>query len=279
MQLWYSFVDYVLPFSFTSHFFMKNALLAVLIITPILGIMSTMVVNNKMAFFSDSIGHSALTGIGIGVLLGLKTPIWTMIVFAIIFAIFIVVIKRGNTMSTDTIIGVFSSAAISLGLVILSKGGGFQKYSYLLIGDLLSVSPNDIMLVFIVLILVIAFWIVAFNHLLVLSIHSSIAGSRGIRVFTIELLFTVVIAIIVTISIQWVGLLIINSLLILPGAGARNIAKNMGQYHLYSIAIAMISGIAGLILSYYWGSATGATITLISALIYFVTFSMKNKFI
>lgn len=274
----YDLIDLLLPFSFAQHNFMKNAILAVLFVSPIFGIMSTMIVNNKMAFFSDSIGHSALTGIGIGVLIGFKSPIWAMVLFAVLFSVLIVIIKNSNTISTDTVIGVFSASAISVGLVILSKGGGFNKYSYLLIGDLLSVTPSDIKLVFFVLILVIAFWCLIFNRLLVASLNPSVARSRGIKVFWIELSFVVITAVIVSLSIQWVGLLIINSLLILPAAAARLVARNIMQYHIISVSIALIGGISGLILSYYWGSSTGPTITLICAFIYFVAFSLKNKF-
>lgn len=98
------------------------------------------------------------------------------------------------------------------------------------------------------------------------------AKSRGIKIHRIEILFTALVAVIVTVSIQWIGMLIINSLLILPAASARNIAANARQYHFYSVVIALSSGIAGLILSYYWGTATGATIILIAAVFFFTTF-------
>lgn len=278
MALWYSLVEYILPFEWVSHMFMKNALLAVILVTPIFGILGTMVINNKMAFFSDALGHSALTGIAIGVILGISNPLWSMIGFAMIFSLGITVFKNANKSSTDTTIGVFSSTAIALGIVILSRGGGFNKYSIFLIGDLLSIRPSEILLLAIVLIIVIVFWVLTFNKLLLVSINQSLAHSRGINIHLIEILFTSIIAVIVTISIQWVGLLIINSLLVLPAAAARNLAKNIRQYHVMSVAIAIVSGITGLIASYYFGTATGATMILISAIFYIITFIMKLKF-
>ncbi|MCX8128768.1 MAG: metal ABC transporter permease [Clostridia bacterium] len=275
MDIWYALVNTFLPFEWTQYEFMKNALLAVLIITPVFGILSTMIVNNRMAFFSDSIGHSTLTGVGIGVILGVKSPLLSMIVFSAIFAVFIVVFKNANTASTDTVIGVFSSIAISLGLVIILKNSAnLQKY---LIGDILSITAFDILLLFIVLCVVMFFWIFIFNKLMIVSINQSLASSRGLNVQLMEIVFTVIIAVIVTISIQWVGLLIINSLLVLPAAAARNISGNVRQYHVISLLIAIISGVSGLILSYYWGTATGATIVLISAGFYFATFFLKRK--
>ncbi len=277
MHLWYSLVDSLLPFGWLQHGFMKNALLGVLLVTPIFGLLGTMIVNNKMAFFSDSLGHSALTGIAIGVILGIKNPVWSILFFAVLITIAILVVKEANTASTDTIIGVFSSTAVALGLVILSRNGGFNKYSGYLIGDLLSISPTDLLTLGIVFIMVILLWVIIFNKLLLSSMNPSLARSRGIRVRGYEYLFTIMMAVIVTISIQWVGILIISSLLIIPAAASRNIAKNMRQYHVYSVIIALISGLSGLILSYFWGTATGATIVLVTSTFFAITFIMKLR--
>lgn len=277
MSFWYSLID-LLPFKWADYMFMKNALLGVLLVTPLFGILGTMIVNKKMAFFSDSLGHSALTGIAIGVIIGIKNPIWSMLFFSILLSLVILIVKKANTASTDTIIGVFSSTAVALGIVILSRNGGFNKYSVYLIGDILSISATDLLTLGIVFIIVIALWIVIFNKLLIVSVNQSLAGSRGVGVNFYEYLFTMMIAVIVTISIQWVGILIISSLLILPAASARNIAQNIRQYHICSVLAALISGLSGLILSYYWGTATGATIVLISALFFMVTFIVKLKF-
>ncbi|MDO0824658.1 metal ABC transporter permease [Desulfosporosinus nitroreducens] len=283
MHLWYSLVDLLLPFEWMQYGFMKNALLGVLLVTPIFGLLGTMIVNNKMAFFSDSLGHSALTGIAIGVIVGnvfpfmeIK-PIWSMLVFSVLMTIAILVVKEANTASTDTIIGVFSSTAVALGLVILTRNGGFNKYSGYLIGDFLNISPSDLLTLGIVFILVISLWVVIFNKLLLSSMNPSLARSRGIRVKQYEYLFAIIMAVIVTISIQWVGILIISSLLIIPAASSRNIAKNMRQYHIYSVLIALISGLSGLILSYFWGTATGATIVLITSGFFALTLVMKLR--
>lgn len=283
MHLWYSLVDSLLPFEWMQYAFMKNALLGVLLVTPIFGLLGTMIVNNKMAFFSDSLGHSALTGIAIGVIFGNAfplleiKPVWSMLIFSVLITIAILVVKEANTASTDTIIGVFSSTAVALGLVILTRNGGFNKYSGYLIGDFLSISPGDLLILGIVFLVVILLWVVIFNKLLLASLNQSLARSRGIKVKRYEYLFAVVMAVIVTISIQWVGILIISSLLVIPAASARNIAKNMRQYHIYSVLIALVSGLAGLILSYFWGTATGATIVLITAGFFALTFAMKLR--
>ncbi len=271
MAIYYTWIPQLLPFEWASHIFMQNALLAVLLVTPLFGILGTMVVNNKMAFFSDALGHSALTGIAIGVILGMSDPLWAMLTFSILLALGISFVKASSTSSPDTIIGVFSATAVALGIVILSRSGGFTKYSRFLIGDLLSITPNELLMLFFLVLGVLAFWVFMFNQLLLVSINSSLARSRGSNVRLLEILFSIIMAVIVTISIQWVGLLIINSLLILPAASARNISHDMRQYHLFSVSIALLSGLAGLLLSYYWGTATGATIVLCSAAFFLLT--------
>jgi zinc transport system permease protein len=257
--------------------FMRNAFVAVLLMTPILGILGTMVVNNRMAFFSDAIGHSALTGIAIGVLVGISDPMWAMVIFALIFSIIITYAKNMTKTSTDTVIGVFSSTAVAAGIVILSKGGGFNKYSSYLIGDLLSITHKDILMLVIVFVFILFFWATAFNRLLLVSVNQSLPRSRGVNIRAVEILFTIVMAVVVTISIRWVGLLIINSLLVLPAATARNLSVNTKQYHIFSVATALSCGIGGLILSYYWNTATGATIVLLTAVLYFGSLFFKSR--
>ena len=279
LDIWYGLVSTILPFQWVEHTFMKNALLAVLLVTPLFGILSTMVVSSRMAFFSDSLGHGAFTGIAIGTLVGGLSPLWGTIIFSVAFAILITVIKNKSKTSPDTIIGVFASTAVALGLVLMSFGGGFNKFSAFLIGDLLSIAPSEIVMLLGVFVGVIILWVVIFNKLLIVSINPSLAASRGINTLLIEILFSSALAIVVAMTIHWVGLLIINSLLVLPAAAARNITINVRQYHLASVCFAVFSGVAGLIISYYINTATGPTIVLISSMLFFTTFAMRSRFI
>ena len=277
MSLWYSIIDFLFPFEWAQYDFMKNALLGVLLVTPMFGILGTMVVNNKMSFFSDALGHSALTGIAVGVMFGINNTLVSMLAFSILLTIAIINVKNAKTASVDTIIGVFSSSAVALGIVILSYNGGFNKYSAYLIGDLLSISNNDIFMLIISFIAVLLIWFTCFNKFLLVSINHTFARSRGLNVKFYEYIFTILVAIIVTISIQWVGILVISSMMILPAASARNISNNIRQYHIYSISIAVISGILGLFLSYHFGCATGATIVLISSVFFALTYFISLR--
>ena len=219
MELWYSIVE-LLPFSWAaegSMYFMKNALLALLVVSPLFGILSTMVVTRHMSFFSDALGHSAFTGVAIGSLCGLAEPLWGAVIFAALLALLFTFVRRRTSLASDTVIGVFS------------------------------------------------------------AVHPALAGSRGINIFWQDALFSVAVAVVVTLSMTWVGLLVINSLLVLPAAAARNLAKNMWQYHLLSLLAAVVAGVAGLLTSYYVGSSTGACITLYLAVWFALTFCIRKK--
>ena len=276
MSLWYLICD-VLPFEMLHWDFMKNALLALLLMAPLFGLMSTMIVTGRMSFFSDALGHSAFTGIAIGAICGITMPIVAATVFSVAFALLFSYVRSRSNQAADTLIGVFSSTAVALGIFVATLGGGsFTKYNKYLIGDILSVTPAEIGMLALVLLAVAIFWLLCANRLTLTAIHPQLASSRGIPVGLSQTLFITAIAVVVTLSISSVGLLILNSLLVLPGAAARNIARNLRQYHGFSVLFALIAGIGGLTVSYYLGCSAGAVISLILALIFTVTFCLRK---
>lgn len=276
MSIWYSFCD-LLKLEILSWDFMKNAFLAVLLMAPLFGLVSTMVVTGRMSFFSDALGHSAFTGIAIGCICGIAAPTWIAVAFSVAFALIFSFVRSRSDHTADTLIGVFSSTAVALGIFIATFGGGsFTKYNKYLIGDILSITPGEVGTLAAVLLVVIIFWVIFSNRMLLTAIHPQLASSRGVPVKLTNTLFTVTIAVIVTLAISWVGLLIINSLLVLPGAAARNISRNLKQYHLFSVIFALTAGIVGLCLAYYLGTSAGAAICLILALVFIITFCFRK---
>ena len=277
MSIWYRFCQ-LIPLEMLSWQFMCNAFVAIILMSPLFGLMSTMIVTGRMSFFSDALGHSAFTGIAIGAICGLTAPTWAAVLFSVVFALLFSFVRSRSNQAADTIIGVFSSAAVALGMFVATLGGdSFTKYNKYLIGDILSITPAEIGGLALVLVAVAVFWVLCANRLTLTAIHPQLASSRGIPVKLSQTLFTVAIAVVVTLSISSVGLLILNSLLVLPGASARNVSRNLRQYHLFSIGFALIAGISGLTLSYYLGASSGAAISLVLALIFAVTFVFRKR--
>ena len=214
---------------------------------------------------------------GRGVLLGMTRYSAVMVVFAIVFALLMNRIRHSRLSSTDTVIGVFSSCGVALGLVLLSRGGDFAKYQSLLIGDILSISAPELIALAVTLAAVAVVWLLCFNQLHAVSISPALARSKGIPVGWLDNLFVVIIAVVVMLAIQWVGLLIINAMLILPAAAARNVAGSMRSYHLLALIFGLFSGVLGLFLSYFNAVAAGPTIVLVAAALFFGTFLLRDK--
>jgi zinc transport system permease protein len=274
MNLWHQLIG-SLPFAWAQFAFMRTALLAVLIVSPLFAVIGTLVVNNRMAFFSDAIGHASLTGIGLGVLLGMADPLVSLVAFALFLGLGIIVLQRATHAAMDTVISLSMSCSIALGVVLLSRGGNFNKFSHYLVGDLLSITPGEIGQLALTSLFVGGGLLLGYNRILLIGLNESLARSRGLSVWWTQLLFCTAVVMVVTMNLSWVGILIINAMLIVPAAGARNIAANARQYLFYAIGIGLFSGVAGLIASYYANTATGASIVLVAMGCYLATLGIK----
>jgi zinc transport system permease protein len=261
MSLWHTLL-LNLPFEWAQYDFMHNALLAVLLVSPLLALLGCLVINNQMAFFSEAMGHSALTGLALGALLGIADPTATIVGFAVVLAVAMVLMRRTSAVPPDTSIALVMAFVVALGVVLLSRGGGFARYSRYLIGDILTITPGELGILAVVSGGVAVMWVFLFNALFFVSLNRSLAASRGFPAGVLEAVFSVLVAVVVSVSIPWVGLLVINSMLILPAATARNLARNTRGYVLGAVAVSLLSGVIGLVCSYYWNTATGATIVL-----------------
>ncbi len=264
-------------FGWWQYDFMRNALWAILLLVPLLSLLGTLVVNNGMAFFSDALGHSALTGVALGMVLGVAHTTWVLVAFATVFALLMNRIRHSRLASTDTVIGVFSSVGVALGLVLLSRQGNFANYQSLLIGDILSIDRGELWGLAAVLVITLIVWIFCFNGFHAISVHPAMARSRGIPVRLLDDLFVVLVAVVVMLAIRWVGLLLINAMLILPAAAARNCSRSLRSYSLISVIFGLFSGVFGLLLSYYNAISTGPTVILVLAALFFGTFAMRRR--
>ncbi len=255
-----------------SYSFMIRATVAILLISPLFGMVGTMIVQKRMAYFSDALGHSALTGIAAGVIMGIGNTTISMAIFGVCFALLLNYIARKGLSSSDTLISVFASCATAFGLAILSRGGSFSNYSAILVGDILSITTAEIFQLIGLFAVIIVFWCISINRLTAISVHATLAKSRSISVRVMEDAFAVLIALLVMLSIKWVGILLINALLILPAASSRNISENFREYTYFSILFSVFSGVCGLFVSYFTDMATGPMIVIVASVIYFATY-------
>ncbi len=267
----YSILTQLMPFSWAQPLFMQRALLATLLLTPMCAGMGVLVVSHRMAFFSDAISHSAFTGIALGLLLGID-PRLSLVLFGLLVGLAITRMKRGSPLSTDTVISVFFSAAVALGVVLISARKGLTRnLQSFLYGDILAISDRELLLYLALFIFVILFLAWAYNRLMLIAVNERFAATRGVNHAAYEYTFALLLALVVTMSIRAVGLLLVTALLVVPAAAGRNLARSAGSMFWFAILTSLISGVGGLIASFYWDSATGATIILWAVALFFVT--------
>ena len=276
MTFWHTLIMN-LPFEWAQYDFMHYALVAVLLVSPVLALLGCLVINNQMAFFSEAMGHSALTGLALGALLGLADPTVTIVGFAILLALAMFMMRRYSAVPPDTSIALVMAFVVALGVVLLSRGGGFARYSRYLIGDILTITPHELGWLAGLSGLVCLVWIFLFNAFFMVSLNRSLAASRGFPAMVLEALFSVMVAVVVSVSIPWVGLLVINSMLILPAATARNLARDTRGYVIGAVVVSLLSGVLGLISSYSWNTATGATIVLWACGFFAVSLAVRKR--
>ncbi|MGB3398898.1 MAG: metal ABC transporter permease [Candidatus Deferrimicrobiaceae bacterium] len=272
----FSAMGHLLPFGFAEPLFMKRAILAMLFVAPAAAAAGVPLVHFRMAFFSDAIGHSAFTGVAIGVLLGIH-PLLTMVAFGLFVAWAITLVKGRTELSPDTVIGVFFSTVIALGIAVISAQKGLtrnlQAYLY---GDLLAVSDTELLWMGLLLVAVGAYLFLAFNKIMLIGVHEGFAKSMGVPVRGLEISFALVVALVVTTAIRAVGILLVTALLVVPAAAARNVARGIVSAFWAAIAIAVVSGLLGIATSFYLDTATGATVVLFAAAFFAITALLKG---
>ena len=276
MSCWHSLIG-SLPCEWAQLEFMRLALAAVLLAAPLYAVLGCLVVNSRMAFFSEAVGHAALTGVALGMLAGLADPTPAVLLFSALLALAIAWLRKSSAISSDTIIGLVMAGAVALGVVLLSRGGGFNRYTHYLIGDILTITPAELARLAGLAAVTLLVWAVLFNRLFLATLHPVLARSRGVNVWAVEALFSVVVALVVAMSITWIGLLVINSLLILPAAAARNLARSTAAYLGWALLFSLLAGIAGLIVSFYASTATGATIVLVALGLFLLTVPFRRR--
>jgi zinc transport system permease protein len=265
-----------LPADMASLDFVKRALLAVLLVGPAAAAIGVPLVHFRMAFFSDAIGHSAFTGVALGVLLGIH-PLLTMVAFGLFVAWAIATVKGRTDLSTDTVIGVFFSTVIALGIAVISTRKGLTRdLQGFLYGDLLAVSDGEILWMAGIAAFVAAYLFLALNRLLLLGAHEGIARAMRVRTRALEISFALVTALVVTTAIRAVGILLVTALLVVPAAAARNVARSVASSFAIAVGIALFSGVSGLVASFYLDSATGATVVLFSSACFVVTLAVRT---
>ena len=271
-----------IPSSF-KYGFVINAMICALLIGPILGGIGTMVVTKKMAFFSEAVGHAAMTGIAVGVLLGepFSAPYISLFTYCILFGLIINYTKNRTKMASDTLIGVFLAMSIALGgslLIYVSAKVNSHALESILFGSILTVNDTDIYILVVSAIIIGCVLIPYLNKMLLASFNPSLAIVRGVNVKLIEYIFIVIVTVITIASVKIIGSILVEALLLIPAASARNISKNIKTFIVYSILFSTLSCLLGILLPLIFEVSipSGPAVIIIAVIIFFITILIKN---
>jgi zinc transport system permease protein len=254
----------LLPFEAMQARFMQRALVELALLAPMCAVMGVHVVNFRMAFFSDAISHSAFTGVALGLLLGADARL-TMVGFALAVGLAIMAVSRKSSLSIDTVIGVFFSAVIAFGLAVVSRDRSVARnLQMFLYGDILTIGEAEVWLTTALFAVLVTFQIVGFNRMLYVGVNPSLASAHKVPTGAYQFLFTALLSLVVIVSVWAVGVFLVTAMLIVPAAAARNLARSASGMFWWSLLVALVSAVAGLLISAQpWArTATGATIVL-----------------
>lgn len=233
--------------------FVINALLAGLMIGPVLGGLGTLVVVKRFAFFSEAVGHAALTGVAIGILLGepYTGPYGSLFGYCLLFGLLLNFLRNRTGLSPDTLIGVFLSVSLALGASLLLMLAGKINVHILenvLFGSVLTVSAQDLVVLGIVALLVLALALPLYNRIMLASFTPQLAAVRGVAVKTLDYLFVVLVTLVTVASVKVIGAILVGALLVIPAAAARLVSQSLKGFFFLSVIIATLSTLLGILL-------------------------------
>lgn len=253
--------------------FVQRALLAVLLAAPLLGGLSHLVVGRRLAFFSAALGQAVLTGVSLGVLLGepLDAPWGSVTGFSLLLGLTMVYLRRRSKLPPDTLVGVLLAFTLGLGvclLVAVTRRFNVHQLEAVMFGSVLTVTPLDLGLLGVVLVLVLAVVGWRYNELVLEGLDEALAAAAGVRGAALEYLFVTALTLALVVSVKVVGALMVEALVVVPAAAARNLGRGLAATLAWSVLAALVAGVGGLAVSTQVSVPSGAAIVLALALVF-----------
>jgi zinc transport system permease protein len=254
---------------------MQRALLAALFLGPLCAFMGVFVTARRMAFFSDTISHAALTGVAIGFWLGLADPTIPMVVVSLLVALSIMWLRENTDLFSDTIMALLLSSSVATGIIILTllKSPRSELHGYLW-GDILSIGPQDVWLAGILTIVVgvALFW--QLTAVTLLTAHEEMARVCGVPARKLNYVFVIVLTFAVALTIRLLGIILVTALIVIPPAAARSLSRNLRQQIVWSIVLGVMGSVGGTCLSYELDVPCGPTIVLSCATLFLLSLAI-----
>jgi zinc transport system permease protein len=257
--------------------FLLNALLAGLGVATVAGPLGSFVVWRRMAYLGDTLAHSALLGVALGLALTVSINV-TVVVVCASLAICVVMLQHNQTLATDTLLGILAHSSLALGLIAVSllSDNTVDLYSYLF-GDLLAVSTRDVVAIFGVSATVLALLALFWRRLLAITVHEELAQVEGVNVGLVRTMLMLIMALVIAIAMKAVGVLLITALMIIPAAASRRLARSPEQMAAFAALLAGVSVIGGLAVSFYWDTPAGPSVVLCASGLFLLSLLKQQR--
>ena len=250
--------------------FIIRGILAGIAVALISGLVGCFVVWRRMSYYGESIAHSSLLGVGLGILMGIGINlgvIFTCLLFGILF----LWLQQSKVLSSDTLLGVLAHLALSVGVIVISMNRVKIDIHSFLFGDILTVTQNDLWGMYLAVLVVVIIICLNWSSLLLVTIDEDLAKAEGVNPLFINLLLTSILTIVVAVSIQIIGLLLITSMLIIPAAASRRLVNSPETMAVVATVIGILSVIIGIFLSVEIDAPSGPSIVVVSAILFFLS--------
>ncbi|MCE0494558.1 zinc ABC transporter permease subunit ZnuB [Vibrio salinus] len=257
--------------------FLMPSIFAGIGIALIAGPLGSFVVWRKMAYFGDTLAHASLMGLSLGFLLNVNLNL-ALLVCCIVLAVILVGLQKQKVVATDTLLGILAHSSLSIGLISLSFLDNIRVdlMSYLF-GDLLAVTPTDLMFIWLGVVVISAILIYLWKPLLSASINEELAEVEGINTDLMRIILMVMVGVVIALGMKFVGALIMTSLLIIPAAAARKLSKTPEQMALFASIIGMISVLLGLYASWQFDTPAGPSVVVCCSGFFLLSQLSRNR--
>ncbi|MCU7907203.1 MAG: zinc ABC transporter permease subunit ZnuB, partial [Candidatus Thiodiazotropha sp. (ex Epidulcina cf. delphinae)] len=229
------------------------------------GPLGVFVVWRRMAYFGDTLAHSALLGVALGFLLGINLNL-SVVLLGIALALLLVGMSRNRQLSSDTQLGILAHSALSLGLVVMAFQTSVRvDLMGYLFGDILAVTATDLLWVWGGGLLALLVLLLIWHPLLSLTVHEELAQVEGVPVGAMRLVFMLLIALVIAVSMKIVGVLLITSMMIIPAAAARRFSRTPEQMAVTAAGMGALAVVLGLAGSWHWDTPAGPSVVVAAA--------------
>ncbi|MEJ6486628.1 metal ABC transporter permease [Nostoc punctiforme UO1] len=252
--------------------FMQRAIVGAVLMGILGGMLGSFVTLRQLSFFSHAVGHAALVGVALGVLLQIN-PTWMLLPFTLVFGVIVLYFIDKTDLGSDSVLSIVLSGALAIGVILTSLIKGYRgNLMAVLFGDILAIDTTDLILTLLVLVGGSIFLLSTLRQQILLTLNPDVAQVQGVPVQLYRYVFVVLLSLAVAVAIKAVGVLLVNAFLVIPASTAKLMSHHFSRFLVISVIVGSISSIAGIIVSGIFNFASGPSIVLVQFLLFIAVF-------